>query len=429
VNQNIFPSLIAILLVLEIVFLGLYIAFGKIQEVETVVEKLLILFFTYYIATHYYQLGQQFYKGFMYIVNRILPSTAIDPTQPVHFSLSAKQIMNDPGCIINWAHQNIISKYYASVAVINQTDSHPPQWSNQGALIGFIQNAFNSAVNAANYVSDLPGRFMDLFGNAVLFGILTIVCEVAFAILAIDIVIAQVEFYIVLLIGTILVPFLVWQPLRFLGSKAITALVGQTIRLAVILITITVGMHVMDLTIAATMNNPADLSIQTAVIFMSLLLVFLAFQVPALAMSFITGNPGLNAGGFLGNMAAIGSGIASIGMAAFTAGGSLAGAARSGGELARGVSQPAVAVNATGTTTVSSTPTSGGLPSSGARGLFSPVPSSPAPAGGGSGSGAQTSKVNPLSSETKTGTATKQPADRMFQPVSSNQFPKSFSSN
>ena len=357
VNHNFVPKLFYSLLCLELIFIAIQMMTGKITDIGQVVGKVLTLGFIYYLVSHFVPLSTQFKNGFLWVIDQFLTPQGSPNTK---FTLSAATMLNDPTIIMTWASDNIIAKVHEG-----------------------IKNLLNINVVINTGVIGFPGA---LIGEAIIFGIEKFLIMLAFTILAVEIVIAQIEFYIILLFALILVPFTVWEPMRFIGTRSFSAVIGQTLKLAMTVAVITIGMHVIEG--LGTQLVPANLTFTTmfGVFAATAVLIFLALQVPTLAMALISGNPGLSAGGFFGNMAGIIGGLVSVGAAAFTLGTSLL---TTGGGVSQATSQsgtgggPSYAVNASETASITSGPTSGGTPSGGAQGLFQPPPPSGSPPSGG----------------------------------------------
>ena len=381
--------LLYVLLGLDVVFMGINIAMGKTASIEKIVERLLFMGFVVYIVTNFTSLAYMFKNSF---VNILGVTGGLD-----------QNMYNDPSQIMNWAHAHLIAPMNEAIRKVD---------------LAYTLPKFD-VLHAGQWLSTSFGHMEDVWSVRLIFNLVHLLIQLAFIIIAVEMTIARIEFYLIVLFALILVPFIAWGPLRFIGSRAFSAVIAQALKLGIIVAIVSLGMHVMNTlngTILQVMNptdidGSIDFSVVGLVLCSCFVLVFLSIQVPALAMALISGNPALSASGFAGNM----MGIAAIGMAAVSGFTSLF---RGGGGGGGGATQPSYAVNATGSTSVSSAPTSGGLPAGGAQSLFAPSPAA-APSGSGSGSNAIAiaAKVNPVSSATSGAAAQRQSADRMFQPV------------
>ena len=382
--------LLYLLLGLDVVFMGFNIAMGKLASIEKIVERLLFMGFVIYIVNNFTGLSYMFKNSFI----QILGQTG-DLNQTIY---------DDPSQIMNWAHAHLIAPMNEAIKRVDEAYNPP---------------AFN-VLQAGQWLATSFGHMEDVWSVRLIFNLVHLGIQLAFIIIAVEMTIARIEFYLIVLFALVLVPFIAWGPLRFIGSRAFSAVIAQALKLGIIVAIVTLGMHVMSSLNSSILNqmNPTDIdgSIDFSVVGLVLascaVLVFLSIQVPALAMALISGNPALSASGFAGNM----MGIAAIGMAAANG---LRSVIQSGGS-SHSYSHPPTSYAtqpATGTAVVSSSPTSGGTPPL-AQTLFHSAPGSP-PSTPRSGSGAVAAKVNPVTSETGTTAAHAATPDRMFQPVPS----------
>lgn len=400
INHGFVPVIFKTLFFLEIVWIAAQMILGKLNDPSDVIFKFFALFFCYYLVNNFVIISTVFKNGFLYIVNTyLLPGPPGGTKESTAFNLSAASMLNDPTTIMTWASDNIVRKM------------HQGAWNLFQAVLSNTVTGRGPGIGS--------GAMLAMGGEYVMFGIEKLLIGLAFAVLAVELTIAQIEFYIVLLFALIFVPFITFEPLRFVGTRSFMAVIGQTIKLGMTLAVITIGMHVIEGLGSQLVPANIDLTTEIGVFAATLVLIFLAIQVPTLALSFITGNPGLSSGGFFGNMAGIGGAVVAVGATLFSAGASLLGGrgaiSDAGRQSGGSSSQPAYAVApATSTVSVTAVPTYGAA-GAGAQEVFRPAPSGVPPAGRASGPSPQAS-VNPTSTPPEPGSAGGASADKYFQP-------------
>lgn len=156
-----------------------------------------------------------------------------------------------------------------------------------------------------------------------------------YVVLTVNLCLAVLEFYIILLFAMILVPFVSFEPLRFIGAHAFSAVIGQAVRTAIVVTVITLGVSVMwhlaqqlfgsELIVHAngtvTVNPNAGTMVQLSSLLVllagSALLLYLALHAPNLAMSLLMGTSALSAPHMMQNAYA-GARLASLPLAALS---------------------------------------------------------------------------------------------------------------
>jgi type IV secretion system protein TrbL len=196
-------------------------------------------------------------------------------------------------------------------------------------------------------------------GQQIMFGLVYLLIYLTFFILAIQVVIAILEFYLIATLAMALVPFGVNKYTAFLSEKAFGAVVSHGVKLMVLAFIITVAAPVM-----AGLNLPPNPSLQQA--YMCLLaamtLTFLAWKAPDVAAGLFAGGPSLTAAHSLGTAAVgarllmgVGAGgrarsFFGFGKAAGQLGGGLKAITRGAGALAGGASGGAAMASLGGAT-------------------------------------------------------------------------------
>lgn len=161
---------------------------------------------------------------------------------------------------------------------------------------------------------------LDVVGNltdALILGLAMIGIILAFAVLALQIIVTLLEFKIVTLGGFVLLPFGIWSKSAFLAERPLGFVVSSGLKVLALAIVVSGARSIFDQLQPSA--NP-DLYEALAILAASLLLAMLALFVPNLAAALVTGGPALGAG------AAAAGGLAVAGAAAL-GGGAVAGAA------------------------------------------------------------------------------------------------------
>ena len=204
---------------------------------------------------------------------------------------------------------------------------------------------------------------LDVVGNmtdALILGLAMIGIMLAFAVLALQIVVTLLEFKIVTLGGFVLLPFGIWNKSAFLAERPLGYVVSSGLKVLALAIVVSGARTLFDQLQPSA--NP-DIYEALSILVASILLAMLALFIPNLASALVTGGPALGAGAAL-------SGALAVGGAGALAAAGVAGAGAAASGAAARMFGPAKAAAGAG---------SGRAPA---------PPSGPAPMGGGpSGSG------------------------------------------
>ncbi|WP_296172759.1 P-type conjugative transfer protein TrbL [uncultured Brevundimonas sp.] len=203
---------------------------------------------------------------------------------------------------------------------------------------------------------------LDVVGNladALILGLAMIGIMLAFAVLALQIIVTLLEFKIVTLGGFVLLPFGIWSRTAFLAERPLGYVVSAGLKVLALAIVVSGARTVFDQLQPSA--NP-DIYEALSILVASILLAMLALFIPSLASALVTGGPALGAG------AAMAGGLAVGGAGLLTGAGLVGAGAMAGGGAARlaGPSRAAA-----------------GAASSGGRGPGGSGPWPPRPAGGG----------------------------------------------
>ncbi len=216
---------------------------------------------------------------------------------------------------------------------------------------------------------------LDVMGNmadALILGLAMIGIMLAFAILALQIIVSLLEFKIVTLGGFVLLPFGIWNKTAFLAERPLGYVVSSGLKVLALAIVVSGARTIFDQLQPSA--NP-DIYEALTILVAALLLAMLAIFIPNLASALVTGGPALGAG------AALTSGLAVAGAGALVAGG-VAGAGAMAGRAAAVSGSSRSAAGAAS----AARPSGGGPPSGGAPSGGGPRPSpgpgpGPGPAG------------------------------------------------
>lgn len=230
--------------------------------------------------------------------------------------------------------------------------------------------------NIVKALGDTPAPVdnpLDVVGNladALILGLAMIGIMLAFALLALQIIVSLIEFKIVTLGGFILLPFGIWNKSAFLAERPLGYVVSSGLKVLALAIVVSGAQTIFDQLQPSA--NP-DIYEALTILVAALLLAMLAMFIPNLASALVTGGPALGAGAAL-------TGALAVGGAGLLAGAGLAGAGAAVGGGAARLAGPARAAAGAG---VGRSPTPGGAtpPPTGSPPSPRPSNDNPSPAG------------------------------------------------
>ena len=176
------------------------------------------------------------------------------------------------------------------------------------------------------------------FFDAVVFGLMYMAIMLTFLLMAVQIFLAVVEFYLISALAGVLIGFGVSPHFRFLSEKAIGAVVACSIKLMVLAFI----MAMVEPTLASVRFVGPEIKFNElwALLLTSGTIMLFAWTAPSLAASLLAGSPSLGAGGVAQNMmsgATMVSGLGGLAATIARGGGALLGAgARGAGVVAGG---------------------------------------------------------------------------------------------
>ncbi|MDQ1193893.1 type IV secretion system protein TrbL [Brevundimonas vesicularis] len=214
---------------------------------------------------------------------------------------------------------------------------------------------------------------LDVMGNmadALILGLAMIGIMLAFAVLALQIIVSLLEFKIVTLGGFVLLPFGIWNKTAFLAERPLGYIVSSGLKVLALAIVVSGARTIFDQLQPSA--NP-DIYEALTILVAALLLAMLAIFIPNLASALVTGGPALGAG------AALTGGLAVTGAGALVAGGVAGAGALAGRAAAVSGSSRSAAGAASASRFPGGGPASGGAPSGGGPQPSSPPGSGPGP--------------------------------------------------
>lgn len=260
---------------------------------------------------------------------------AIDETQNVMAALVRKILLIGffAWLVTNW--------HSLTLTVINGFAKLGLQASGGGSIGDFtraptkaVEAGLSVVIDLIKYIGDLAqqnagfGALMHI-DMIIVAAVAAIGILLAFIILAIEIAVTIIEFYIVTLIAFVVVPFGVLSQTSFLAEKAIGYVVSVGFKFMALAVIAGVGINIFE---TYTLSAQPTVAEEAGLLLSAIFLMMLALKVPAIAGAMISGGPQLNTGGALMGAAGVAAGAAGVGLAARAAGGAVAGGWAAGGE-------------------------------------------------------------------------------------------------
>lgn len=263
--SKIFPdamSLLAILAALEITIAAVWWAITEENTIVNLLKKVILIGFFIFVVTQWQSLIDIVLNGFV--------KTGLKAGGGGSISL-----IRDPSSIIDYG-------FIATDPIFKHIDKYGPV--------------------------DTLANLHDI----IMTGLSGLMVVLAFFALAIQVFITYLEFYMIAVLGLILIPFGVFKHTSFLAEKVFGAIISFGIRLMVLAFILSVVQPVL-----ATLTLPPDPKLSQILVLLltALTIMILAWHAPAVAGGLISGSPSLSAGAGIGMAAAAGIGIAGAGLA------------------------------------------------------------------------------------------------------------------
>lgn len=303
---------------------------------------------------------------------------AIDETQNVLAPLVRKILLIGffAWLVTNW--------HSLSLTVVNGFAKLGLQASGGGSIGDFtkaptkaVEAGLSVVVDLIKYIGDLAqqnggfGALMHI-DMIIVAAVAAIGILLAFIILAIEIAVTIIEFYIVTLIAFVVVPFGVLSQTSFLAEKAIGYVISVGFKFMALAVIAGIGINIFE---TYTLSPQPTVAEEAGLLLSAIFLMMLSLKVPSIAAAIISGGPQLNTGSALMGAAGVAAGAAGVGLAARSVGGAVAGGMGSGGGKVAAARAASGAINSGGSS--GGVPTGGGAPSG--SGAGSGGPRSPAP--------------------------------------------------
>ena len=260
---------------------------------------------------------------------------AIDETQNIMAALVRKILLIGffAWLVTNW--------HSLTLTVINGFAKLGLQASGGGSIGDFtraptkaVEAGLSVVIDLIKYIGDLAqqnagfGALMHI-DMIIVAAVAAIGILLAFIILAIEIAVTIIEFYIVTLIAFVVVPFGVLSQTSFLAEKAIGYVVSVGFKFMALAVIAGVGVNIFE---TYTLSPQPTVAEEAGLLLSAIFLMMLSLKVPAIAGAMISGGPQLNTGGALMGAAGVAAGAAGVGLAARAAGGAIASGWAGGGE-------------------------------------------------------------------------------------------------
>lgn len=150
--------------------------------------------------------------------------------------------------------------------------------------------------------------------DSIILGLSYIMIMLAFLVIAVQVFITQIEFYIVMVLSSILLPWGLLKPTKFIAEKAIGSVVSSSVKLMVLSFIIAIADNVLsNIVYTGSILNFNEI---WSVLLTVGTIAFLAWSAPGMAAGMISGSPSLTAGTLAQNTvaSAMAGGIAAQGM-------------------------------------------------------------------------------------------------------------------
>lgn len=228
-----------------------------------------------------------------------------------------------------------------TLVVINGFTKLGLKASNGGSVGDFtqaptraVEAGLDVVVRLVKYIGDLAQQnagfgALQHIDMIIVAAVAAIGIMLAFIVLAIEIAITIIEFYIVTLIAFVVVPFGVLTQTSFLAERAIGYVISVGFKFMALAIIVGIGINIFEtFTLSPEPTVPEEAGLLLSAIF----LMMLSLKIPAIAGAMISGGPQLSAGSGLMGAAGVAAGVAGVALAGRTIGGAVAGGWAAGGQ-------------------------------------------------------------------------------------------------
>jgi type IV secretion system protein TrbL len=232
--------------VIEMVVLGVFWALGKGDIAVTAIQKMTVIGFFLFVLSN---MG--------YLSNVLIKSFARAGLMAGGGSLSVQNLF-DPSAIVDFGLQ-----------------ATEPIFREKSSMLDFFQHPFDN-------------MFKGLAG---------IIIILAYALIACQLFITILEFYLFSLCAMILIPFSVFRPTSWLGERAIGAVFAVSLKMMVLGLVVSLSYNTLK-----TVHLPIDCTAKDVAVLMSIagVIALLCWHAPAIAAHYLSGSPSLSFQSFAG---------------------------------------------------------------------------------------------------------------------------------
>ncbi len=243
--------LMSYFVVLEIVVLGVFWALGKGDIAVTAIQKLTVIGFFLFVLSN---MG--------YLSNVLIKSFARAGLIAGGGNVSLR-VLFDPSQIIDFGLQ-------ATAPIFRESSS----------MVEFFQNFFDNMFK----------------------GLAAIIIILAYCLIACQLFVTILEFYLFSLCAMILIPFSVFRPTSWLGEKAIGAVFSVSLKMMVLGLVVSLSYNTLQ-----TLQLPLDCTTKDVAVLMSMagVIALLCWHAPAIATQYLSGSPSLSFQSFIGPAATL----------------------------------------------------------------------------------------------------------------------------
>ncbi len=172
-------------------------------------------------------------------------------------------------------------------------------------------------------IADAVGEQGWNYGNAIYFALVWALIAISFVIVGWQVFFTMLEFYLIVALAGILVPFGFFTPTKFLAEKTVGAVIASGVKLMVLSFIIAVSSNIIDYMVIPE-KAIIDHTLAMSGLLVSGSLAFLAWNAPGIAAGLVSGSPSLSA-----STAASQAASAGVGATAVVGGGAIAASAAS----------------------------------------------------------------------------------------------------
>jgi len=138
-----------------------------------------------------------------------------------------------------------------------------------------------------------------------------IIVVLCFVLIAINMVLAVLEFHLLVLFSLILVPFLIFEPTRFIGNKPFGAVIGTAVKIGMLVLVVGIMINIYGNLISFPSAEELNFKWMLNVMVVSIISTYVVIQIPGIAAALLSGVPSLSAGGAFRTFSGLAAGVSS----------------------------------------------------------------------------------------------------------------------